>query len=97
MPRQTRHGTKYQGVYYLVGTDPRNGKPEKIFYIRYRRDGKRVEEKAGRQHVDKMTAAKAAKLRAARMSGNQPTKSAGRPRRQRQPPKRDDGRSTACG
>lgn len=69
MPRQTRHGTKYQGVYYLVGTDPRNGKPEKIFYIRYRRDGKRVEEKAGRQHVDKMTAAKAAKLRAARMSG----------------------------
>lgn len=69
MPTMKRHKTKYPGVVYVEGTDPRTGKPEKIFYIRYRRDGKQVEEKAGRQHINDMTAAKASKIRASRMAG----------------------------
>lgn len=54
----------------MLGIDPRTGKSEKIYYVRYRRDGKLVEERAGRQHMDKMTPSKASKLRAARMSGD---------------------------
>ena len=68
MPTMKRHKTMYPGVTYVEGTDPRTGKPERIYYIRYRRDGKQIEEKAGRQHLNAMTPAKANKLRAARMA-----------------------------
>lgn len=64
-----RKKTNYPGVFFVDGTDPRTGKPERIYYIRYRRDGKQIEEKAGRQHIDKMTPTKAANVRADRMSG----------------------------
>lgn len=47
---------------------------EKVFYIRFRKDGKLVEEKAGRQFRDDMSAAKAARIRAAKIDGNLPTK-----------------------
>ena len=67
-----RTKTKYPGVSFIVGTAA-TGKPEKIFYIRYRRDGKEIEEKAGRQGKDKMTAAKAAIKRGERIKGNQPS------------------------
>ena len=50
-----------------------NGKPEKIFYIRYRKDGKQIEEKAGRQFQDDMTAARASHSRAERILGRQPS------------------------
>jgi integrase len=69
MPSMKRKRTSYPGVFFVDGTDPRTGKPEKIYYIRYRREGKLVEEKAGRQHMDKMTPTKAANVRAERMSG----------------------------
>ena len=69
MPTQKRHRTKYPGVTFTEGIDPRTGKPEKIFYIRYRRNGKQIEEKAGRQHINDMTATRASKIRASRMSG----------------------------
>lgn len=71
MPRQERVRTKYPGVFYIEGTDPATGKRERLFYIRYRQHGKMIEEKAGRQHMDDMTAAKAAQLRAKRMSGDE--------------------------
>lgn len=71
MPAMKRHKTPYPGVTFVVGTNPATGKSEKIFYVRYRRDGKMVEEKAGRQHKDDMTAAKAAQLRARRMQGDE--------------------------
>jgi len=68
MPAKKRHKTKYPGVYYIVGEGP-NGKPEKVYYIRYRKGGKLIEEKAGRQYQDDMTPARAARLRAERMEG----------------------------
>lgn len=67
MPKQERVKTKYPGVYYITV-----GK-EKIFYIFYRHEGKQIEEKAGREHTDHMTAAKASAKRTARMQGNEPS------------------------
>jgi len=69
MPKQQRFNTDYPGVYYIVGTAIGTGKPEKIFYIFYRKDGKQIEEKAGRQYQDDMTAAKASRVRADRIEG----------------------------
>jgi len=46
-----------------------SGKMEKIFYIRYKKDGKLIEEKVGRQFRDHMTPAKASKIRAERIEG----------------------------
>jgi integrase len=70
MPVRKRIATKYPGVYFIEGTSV-NSKPEKIFYIRYRRNGKMVEEKAGRQHQDDMTPARASRLRAKRVEGKE--------------------------
>jgi integrase len=66
-----RFKTDYVGVYYIMGAAIATGKPEKIFYIRYRRGGKLTEEKAGRQFQDNMTPAKAARIRAERIEGKQ--------------------------
>ena len=55
MPKKvTRVKTEYPGVYYLE-SKAADGRPEKIFYIIYRKGGKLIGEKAGRQHQDKMT------------------------------------------
>jgi len=67
------HQTSYPGVYYLEGKTLVEGKPEKVFYIRYRRDGKAVKEKAGRQYRDDMTAARANQIRVARLQGQEPS------------------------
>ncbi|MCB9253003.1 MAG: tyrosine-type recombinase/integrase [Flavobacteriales bacterium] len=72
MATKKRFKTKYAGVFYLDGTSAQ-GKPEKIYYIRYRKDGKMVEEKAGRQYQDDMTPARAAGIRAQRIDGEQQT------------------------
>jgi integrase len=56
-------------VYYVKGTAIGTGKPEKIYYIRYRKRGKLIEEKAGRQFQNDMTPARAAQLRAKRIEG----------------------------
>ncbi len=69
-----RMKTNYPGVFFIEGTSPATGKPEKIFYIRDRKAGKMIEEKAGRQFQDDMTAARAAMLRAARVQGKQPSR-----------------------
>jgi len=65
-----RHPTGRDGVFYILGTSA-NGKPEKIYYIRYRRNGKPVEEKVGRQYRDDMTPARAALLRVKRIEGEE--------------------------
>lgn len=64
MPALKRIRTKYPGVYYIIGRSlARRNRPERIYYIRYRKHGKEVEEKAGRQFQDQMTAQKAANIR----------------------------------
>jgi integrase len=66
-----RHKTNYPGVYYIMGTAVSTGKPERIYYIRYRKDGKPIEEKAGRQFKDDMTASRAANLRVFKIEGKE--------------------------
>jgi len=66
-----RHKTAYPGVFYIIGTKFGTNKPEKIFYIRYRKEGKLIEEKAGRQSVNDMTAARAATMRATKIAGKE--------------------------
>lgn len=70
MAKQDRFQTKYPGVYFIIGTAA-DGRPEKIYYIRYRRNGEAVEEKAGRQFNDDMTPARAAGIRTERIEGKQ--------------------------
>lgn len=69
MASNKREKTKYPGVYYR--TSPRLGKEgeERIFYIVFKKNGKMIEEKVGRQYADAMTAAKAAGIRASRVEG----------------------------
>lgn len=62
----------YPGVYFIMGKSI-SGEDERIYYIRYRKNGKMIDEKAGRQFLDKMTPAKAASMRARRMRGDEPT------------------------
>lgn len=57
----------YAGVFYVETTRVNSSQAERVYYIRYRRDGKLVEEKAGYQYRDNMTPAKAAGMRAARI------------------------------
>jgi len=46
MPNKVeRIKTNYPGVYYIMGKAA-DGRPEKIYYIFYRRGGKQIEEKA---------------------------------------------------
>jgi integrase len=71
MPSMTRFKTKYPGVYYLEAKAVGSNKTERIYYISYRRLGKLIEEKAGRQFKDDMTPARAAKIRAERIEGEQ--------------------------
>ena len=65
MPIKERFKTDYPGVYYIIGDGARG--PERIYYIRYRRDGKLIEEKAGRQFQIDMTPARAAGVRSQRI------------------------------
>ncbi|MEJ2092359.1 MAG: site-specific integrase [Syntrophobacterales bacterium] len=82
MPVLKRIKTNYPGVFYILGTSPATGKPERIFYIRYRKAGKMIEEKAGRQFQDDMTPARATILRAERMKGKKPSRQEAREQRE---------------
>ena len=63
MPKQIRKKTRYTGVYLV---DLSSG--DQSFFIRYKKEGKLIEERAGRKKQG-MTSAKANQLRAERMSG----------------------------
>ena len=74
MASRKRHLCKgYAGVYYVFSSRKRSLSRERTYYIRYRINGQLVEEKAGHQYRDGMTALKAACLRAVRMEGREPT------------------------
>jgi len=61
--------TRYPGVFFREA-DRIGGKgKEKVFYILFKKDGKLLEEKAGRQYADNMTEAKAARFRGERIEG----------------------------
>ena len=46
MPSLNRFKTSYPGVYFIKGTCAATAKSERIYYIRYRKDGKLIEENA---------------------------------------------------
>ena len=71
MPAKKRVKTNYPGVYYVESKAIGSTKIEKIYYIMYRRDGKLIEEKAGRQYQDDMTPARASQMRTNRREGRQ--------------------------
>jgi len=77
MREYPRHKTDYPGVWYIEGKVLPNNKTkttlktEKIYYIAYRKEGKLIEEKAGRQFSDNMTPTKASEIRALRKKGKQ--------------------------
>ena len=73
MPIQKRHSTNYTGVHFIEGTSLDGKRSEKVYLIRYRKEGKAVEEKAGRQFKDNMTPAKASRMRALRIEGKSET------------------------
>jgi hypothetical protein len=74
MATMKRHTTKYPGVSYRLAE--RIGGPglEKVFYVRFMRDGKVIEEKVGRQYADDMTEARAARYRAERIENKRPSR-----------------------
>lgn len=59
----------YAGVYFVEALRAAGHGTEKIYYIRYRKQGKLIEEKVGGQYRDNMTAAKAASIRGLRIEG----------------------------
>jgi integrase len=68
----TRYPLKdFKGVFFILGTNPITGDPERVYYIRYRDpSGKMVEEPVGRSgKPDKMTPANARRLREKRIEG----------------------------
>lgn len=69
MAARQRHKTTYKGVFFINGKDPATGNTDRIYYIRYYKNRKLVEEKAGRQLRDRMTPAKAHRLRVLRIEG----------------------------
>jgi integrase len=70
MRKLERVKTNYPGVFYYNVISPATGKPERLYYIRYRKDGKEVEEPCGRQYQDDMTPARASNIRAEKIKGH---------------------------
>ena len=63
MPRQFRNNTRHNGVYFV---ELANG--DQTFFVRYKKDRKLIEERAGRKNQG-WTAAKANRLRTERLAG----------------------------
>jgi integrase len=71
MMKVKRNKTAYPGVYFILGKVSGNSKPEPIFYIRYRKKGKLIEEKVGSKTHNDITPARANNIRSDRIQGNQ--------------------------
>ncbi len=72
MPKQKRYKTKYPGVYFINARGLEKGTKEKVYYILFRKNGKLIEEKAGRQFQDKMTSSRASRIRDQKIAGKLP-------------------------
>jgi integrase len=62
-----RHKTNYPGVFYREAKRIGGKGLERVYYIVFKKEGKVIEEKAGRQFKDDMTPARAARIRAERI------------------------------
>lgn len=67
MSKRTK--TNYPGVFFRDSKRIGGKGQERIYYIVFKKDGKTVEEKVGRQYVDDLTPAKVARIRSERIEG----------------------------
>jgi len=67
MPKRIK--TTYPGVFYREVKRIGGKGNERVYYVLFKKDGRVIEEKAGRQYADAMTAAKAAAYRSERIEG----------------------------
>ncbi len=65
--------TNKTGVFYRISKRVGGPGEEKVYYVAYRKNGKLIEAKAGRQYADAVTPAKAALYRAALIEGREQT------------------------
>ena len=61
--------TNYPGVFYREASRIGGKGLEKVYYIIFKKKGKVIEEKVGRQYSDDMTPARASKIRGQRIEG----------------------------
>jgi integrase len=64
-----RHKTSYPGVFYREAERIGGKGLERVYYIVFKKDGKVIEEKVGRQFKDAMTPSRADRIRAERIEG----------------------------
>jgi integrase len=64
-----RNKTGYSGVFYRNARRIGRKGTERVYYVVFKKNGKVLEEKAGRQYADNMTPAKAAGIRSDRIEG----------------------------
>ena len=77
-----RQKTNYPGIFYREARRVGGPGTEKIYYAVFKKDGKTVEAKIGRQYVDDMTPARAARVRAELIEGRKETRKEKRDREQ---------------
>ncbi|MBC2733571.1 MAG: site-specific integrase [Desulfobacteraceae bacterium] len=63
----------YPGVYYRMSDRIGAKGQDRVYYVTFKRDGKLIEAKAGRQHKDQMTPAKANRYRSRLIDGKEQT------------------------
>lgn len=68
-----RYPTDYPGIFYREANRKGGSGLERVYYARFRREGKRVECKLGRQYADSMTPAKANRMRSNLIEGRELT------------------------
>lgn len=64
-----RHKTKYPGVYYRISRRIGGKGDERVYYIVFKKEGRTIEEKVGRQYADQMTPSQASIIRSDRIEG----------------------------
>ena len=65
--------TDYPGVYYRVSKRLGGKGTERVYYVVYKKGGKVIEDKVGRQYVDDMTEARASRIRGQKIEGKEKT------------------------
>lgn len=62
--------TKYPGVFYREAQRIGRNGTENVYYVLYKKDGKLIESKVGRQYADNMSPSKASRIRSDYIEGN---------------------------
>ena len=66
---KSRIRTKYPGVFYREAQRIGKSGTEKVYYVLYKKNGKLIESKVGRQYADNMTPSKANNIRSDYIEG----------------------------